>query len=166
MIKVRENFSVPSDPRTVWSVVSDPQAVVGCVPGASLGEQQEDGSFDAAAAVKFGPVGVTLRARVTLVTDDAAMVGHVTARGRDNQGGTRVSSTMTFKVTGEGDSASNVDIEGEVEISGRLASVIEGGAPIVVKRMSSEFAQGLARRCASAAPATAGNQLEREGNAT
>src|SRR4051812_20761282 len=99
MMDVHESFSVPSDPRTVWDVISDPRTVVGCVPGASLGEQQEDGSWDAGVGVKFGPVRVTLNARVTLDLDDATMVGHVTARGKDNQGGTRFTSSMTFKVT-------------------------------------------------------------------
>ena len=166
MIDVHESFSVPSNPRTVWGVVSDPQAVVGCVPGASLGEQQDDGSFDASVTVKFGPVRVTMRAQVTMELDDASMVGHVTARGKDTQGGTRVASTMTFKVTNEGESGSNVTVDGNVEISGKLAGMIESGAPIVVKRMSSEFAESLARRCAGATAAgIATQQLDTEGAA-
>ena len=147
MIDIHESFGVPADPRTVWGVISDPRAVVGCVPGASLGEQQEDGSLDASVTVKFGPVKVSFLARVTLELDDAAMIGHVTARGKDSQGGTRVTSTMTFEVMGEAESGSTVVIDGEVEIAGKLAGVIESGASIVVHRMSSEFADNLAQRC-------------------
>jgi carbon monoxide dehydrogenase subunit G len=154
MIDIHERFDVPSDPRTVWAVVSDPEAVVGCVPGASLGERHDNGAFDAGAAVKFGPVNVTFRAQVTLEVDDATMVGHVTARGRDNQGGARITSTMTFHVTRADASGSTVAIDGQVEIAGRLAGVIEAGAPIVVQRMSREFAQNLAKRCAEAAAST------------
>ncbi|MEA2640078.1 MAG: uncharacterized protein QOF51_1472 [Chloroflexota bacterium] len=165
MIDLHERFGVPSDARTVWGVISDPRTVVGCVPGASLGEQQEDGSFDASVAVKFGPVRVTMQARVTLETDDAAMVGHITARGKDNQGGTRFVSTMTFRVTDAALSESTVSIEGEVEISGKLAGLIEGGASIVVSRMSREFADNLATRCASVmAAAAAPNPGETEGD--
>ena len=166
MINVHESISVPSNPRTVWGVISDPRAVVGCVPGASLGEQHEDGSFVASVAVRFGPVKVTLNARVTLEMDDAAMVGRVTARGRDNQGGTRVTSTATFAVTGGAESGSTVAIDGAVEISGKLAGMIESGAPIVVHRMSGEFADSLAKRCAGVtAAAIARNQLKKEGDA-
>ena len=150
MISIHESVGVPADKHTVWGVISNPQAVVGCVPGASLGTQHEDGSMDASVAVKFGPVKVTMLARVTLALDDTAMVGHVTARGKDNQGGTRVTSTMTFAVTEAAESGSTVTIDGEVEISGKLAGLIEGGASIVVNRMSSEFADSLARRCAEA----------------
>lgn len=165
MIEIHQSFGVPSDPRTVWGIISDPRAVVGCVPGAALGGQQEDGSLDASVKVKFGPVNVTFEARVTLGLDDAAMVGHVTARGKDTQGGTRVTSTMTFEVRetpplpappprggresrpAEAESGSTVTIDGKVEISGRLAGMIESGASIVVNRMSSEFADSLTRRC-------------------
>jgi uncharacterized protein len=147
MIDVNERFDVPSGPRTVWSVISDPHAVVGCVPGASLGEQAADGSFDAALTVKFGPAKITFHARVSLELDDAAMVGHLTAAGKDNQGGTRIKSTMTFKVTEQASkTGSTVTIDGDVEISGKLAGMIEGGASIVVGRMSGEFAKNLADR--------------------
>src|SRR5438874_2112047 len=132
MMHIHETFGVPSDARTVWGVISDAQAVVGCVPGASLGEQQEDGSFDANVTVKFGPVRVTFQARVTLELDDAAMTGHVIARGKDTQGGTRFSSVATFVVVeahplpnppprGGSESGATVAIDGEVEISGKLA---------------------------------------------
>ena len=64
MIEINERIDVPSTPSTVWQILSDPHAVVDCVPGAALGEAQEDGSFDAKLVVKFVTVGTkTLRAR-------------------------------------------------------------------------------------------------------
>ena len=151
MIEVNERIEVPSAPRTVWDVLSDPRAVVECVPGAALGDEREDGSFDATLTVKFGPAKVTFHARVTLEMDGAAMVGHVTAKGKDNQGGTRVRATMTFKVVEQAEPpGSAVPIEAQVEIFGRLATLVEGGATLVVKRMTGEFSERLAARCASA----------------
>ena len=38
MIEVNERIEVPSAPQVVWSLLSDPRAVVGCVPGAALGD--------------------------------------------------------------------------------------------------------------------------------
>jgi carbon monoxide dehydrogenase subunit G len=148
VIEVHERFEVPSDPRTVWAVVSDPGEVVSCVPGASLGEQHDDGSYDAGLTVKFGPTRVTFRARVTLELDDATRTGRLTAQGKDSQGGTRMKTAMTFQVAPAG-VGSSVAGDGQVELSGRLAGMIEGGASILVKRMSSEFASNLAKRCAT-----------------
>jgi len=98
MIEISERVEVPAAPRIVWDVLSDPRAVVDCMPGAKLGERLEDGSYDATVTVRFGPAKVTFRAKVALELDGTAMIGHVSSRGRDDQGGTRVKPTMTFKV--------------------------------------------------------------------
>ena len=154
MIEVNERIEVPSAPQVVWSLLSDPRAVVGCVPGAALGDEQEDGSYDATLVVKFGPTKVTFRARVALELDPAIMTGHVTAKGKDSIGGTRVQATMKFSVVEQTDSpGSVVPITSEVEISGRLASLIESGAKLVVKRMVGEFTGRLAERCAGSGAA-------------
>ena len=151
MIEVSERIEVPSAPRIVWNLLSDPRAVVDCVPGAALGEQLEDGSYDATLTVKFGPAKVTFRARVTLELDSAAMTGQVSSRGKDDQGGTRVKAAMTFKVVeGEAPGSSVIPIDAQVEISGRLASLVESGANLVVKRMTGEFSERLAAKVAGA----------------
>jgi carbon monoxide dehydrogenase subunit G len=149
MIDVNERVDVPSAPKTVWDLLSDPRAVVDCVPGATLGDQHEDGSFDAGVTVKFGPAKVSFKAKVALELDAAAMTGNVTSRGKDNQGGARFHTTMTFKVVEQPEApGSTILIAAQVEISGRLATLIETGASLVVKRMTAEFSQRLAARCA------------------
>lgn len=151
MIEVIERIEVPAAPRAVWDVLSDPYAVVECVPGAQLGEKQEDGSYDATLAVKFGPAKVTFRARFTLELNGPDMSGRVASRGKDSQGGTRVTTSMTFKVIeGEAPGASAIPIAAQVEIAGKLASLVESGANLVVKRMTKEFSERLAARLTGA----------------
>jgi carbon monoxide dehydrogenase subunit G len=150
MIEVNERIEVPAAPRLVWELLSDPHAVVDCVEGAALGEQHEDGSFDATLVVKFGPARVTFRAQFALELNSAAMTGSVTARGKDSVGGTRVRATMNFGVVERTDQPGSViPVAAEVEISGRLASMIETGANLVVKRMVGDFTERLAVRCAA-----------------
>lgn len=149
MIEINEQVTVPSAPRVVWDLLSDPRAVVDCVPGATLGEEHKDGSYDATLVVKFGPTKVSFTAKVELEFDDAAMSGRVIAKGKDKQGGTRVGATMTFKVSEQADPPGSViPIDSQVEIFGRLASLVEGGAKFVVKHMTTEFSKRLAARCA------------------
>ena len=153
VIEINEAFEVPgARPREVWKLLSDPHAVVECVPGAALGEEHEDGSFDGSLTVKFGPARVTFRARIELDLNDEAMTGSVISRGKDSQGGTRFRASMGFKVTeAESGTGSTVLINGENEISGKLSGIVEAGAKIVVKRMSAEFAENLAARCGGGA---------------
>ena len=151
MIEIKERFDVPASPERVWGVLSDPQAVVGCVPGASIVGQDADGALDTSVAVKFGPTRITFRAKAMLDLDEAARKGNISAQGKDNIGGTRMRSTAQFGVTpGPGGNGSHVAIDGTVEVQGRMASLIEGGASVVVKKMAGEFAERLAARCAQA----------------
>ncbi|MGH8641587.1 MAG: SRPBCC domain-containing protein [Burkholderiales bacterium] len=147
MIEISERIEVAAAPGTVWDVLSNPRAVVDCVPGAELGEQREDGSYDATLTVKFGPARVTFRTKVALELDAAAMAGRVSSRGRDNQGGTRVKTSMTFRVVeGAAPGTAAVPVDAQVEISGKLASLVETGASLVVKHMTKEFSQRLAAK--------------------
>lgn len=151
MIEVHERIEVQASPRAVWEVLSDPHAVVECVPGAGVGEKHEDGSYDATLTVKFGPAKVAFKARFTLELDPATLSGKVVSRAKDNQGGTRVKTSMTFKVVdGQASGSSAIPIDAEVEIGGKLASLVESGANIVVKQMTKEFSERLAKKLASA----------------
>jgi carbon monoxide dehydrogenase subunit G len=155
VIEISERIEVSAAPGAVWKLLSDPRAVVDCVPGAELGEQQEDGSYDATLTVKFGPAKVAFRTKVALELDPATMSGRVSSRGRDNQGGTRVKTSMSFKVVeGVGAGTAAVPVEAQVEISGKLASLVESGANLVVKHMTKEFSERLAAKLGGKAPAT------------
>ena len=148
MIEISEQFDVPAAPRPVWELLSDPHEVVNCVPGATLGEEHEYGTFDGSLTVKFGPARVTFRATIDLKLDHEEMMGSVNAKGKDTQGGTRFNATMSFKVVeNPGAEGSQVLIKGANEITGKLAGLVEAGAKIVIKRMSAEFAENLAARC-------------------
>jgi len=164
MIEINERIEVPSvPPRVVWDLLSDPKDVVGCVPGAILGEEHEDGSFDGTMTVKFGPARVTFKARIELDLDESTMTGKVTSRGKDNQGGTRFRAAMGFEVVEQQDPPGSVVlVKGENEISGKLAGLVEAGAKLVIKRISAEFAQNLAARLtgAGATPAESAENKE------
>jgi len=157
-MEIDETIQVPADPQTVWALLSDPYAVVECVSGASLGDQREDGSYDAKLTVKFGPAKVAFAARVDIEMDARARSGTVAARGKDQLGGTRFAASTTFRVESPAagevpGSGSIILVHSEVEIAGRLASLIESGASLVVKRMTRDFAEQLTARCAAVAHA-------------
>jgi carbon monoxide dehydrogenase subunit G len=89
---------------------------------------------------------VTFQAHAELELDPDAMRGRLSARGRDKQGGARFQASATFGLSAIG-AGTSVTTHGEVDISGRLASMIEGGANVVAKRMSAQFAECLRARC-------------------
>src|SRR5205823_4506174 len=135
MIEVEETFEVASDPAVVWRLLADPYAVVDCVPGAAIVRQNEDNLLETTLTVKFGPLSVAFQASAVLDLEQEQRRGRLSARGRDKQGGARFQASATFSVL-QIPTGCRVETRGQVEISGRLASMIEGGAGLVVKRMS------------------------------
>jgi carbon monoxide dehydrogenase subunit G len=155
LISITEEIAVPSSRDRVWEVISDPAEVVSCINGAELGAAHDDGSFDGALVVKFGAVRVKFAAVVTLDLVESDRTGQLTARGRDGQRATRFTAQATFRVIeGRGPHDSRVAVDGEIELSGKLASLVESGAGAMVSRMTRDFSAELTRRCAAtAAPA-------------
>jgi carbon monoxide dehydrogenase subunit G len=148
VIDIHERFEVPSDPAKVWQVLSNPREVISCVPGASITRQRADGSYDAQVVIRFGPTPITFQARVALELDEDGRTGQIAAQGKDNLGGTRFKATTAFGVTPRSNgNGSVVAIDGAVDVSGRLASLVESAASVVVRRLSGEFAERLAARC-------------------
>jgi carbon monoxide dehydrogenase subunit G len=148
MISIDEKIYVPSSASTVWGFLSDPEAVVSCIPGASLGEQFEDGSFSGSVPVKFGPLRVSFGARISLELDEPVMQGTISAKGKDGNGGTRFTASASFSVLGDEEgNPSTILMIGEINLTGKLASVAEASATTVVGRMTKEFTDNFAALC-------------------
>lgn len=144
-IEIKETISVPAPAETVWAFVSDPHRVASCLPGAVIEGQRDDGSYDGAMVLQFGPLKVALRANAVLTLDPPTMTGTIATRGKDAQGGVRVGANTRFAVTENG-AGSDIAIDATVELNGKLASVIGAGAPMVTKRLAKTFAEQLAER--------------------
>lgn len=156
MLSIKEEIAVPSPPGRVWEVISSPQDVVSCIGGAELGPSHDDGSFDGTLVVRFGGIRVKFGARVALELDEPGRAGRLTARGKDGQGATRFSAEATFRVAATGPGSSQVSVDGEIQLNGKLAKLIESGAGAVISRMTKEFSDQLVQKCAEPAePSTA-----------
>jgi len=149
VIEIRETFTVPATPAEVYAVLSDPEAVVECVQGASLGATHEDGSIDGMITVRFSAMRVAFKGRFKLDLEPEIMRGTVTASGKDRQGGTKFTATASFDIASLDEGAAEVTAAGEVVVTGRMASAIASAASAVVRRMTAEFVEALSRRCAS-----------------
>ena len=159
MISVQEEIAVPSPRSRVWDVVSNPSDVVSCIAGAELGAAHDDGSFDGALVVRFGAIRVRFAARITLELNPAEFEGRLSARGGDGQGATRFQGGATFRVVEDPTAGgSQVIMDGEVTLRGKLASIVESGAGVVVSRMTKDFTARLIALCGEPASAAQGGE--------
>lgn len=148
MIEVKERVVVDGTPERVWSIVSDPAAVASCIAGCELGEQRDDGSYDATIGVKFGGIRVRFRTTVHLEVHEPTMTGQLRIAGADQQGATRVGGTAHFEVHQAAADQSAVEFNGSLDINGKLATLIASGANVVVSRMTREFTECLSSKLA------------------
>jgi carbon monoxide dehydrogenase subunit G len=146
MIPIDEHIDLETEPDLVWQVLADPSEVVACIPGATMGSIRDDGTFQATLTVRFGPTRVSFNGEAEVDLDAEQRTGAIRARGTDKLGGSRVRAEASFTVTPTA-SGSAIDVDGQIEIAGRLAPLIEGGSGPVVRRMSAEFAAALRERC-------------------
>jgi hypothetical protein len=82
-----------------------------------------------------------------LELDQVTHSGTVTSRGKDNQGGTKIRANMKFRVVPQDTNlGSSIFVDANVEVSGRLSTIVESGASLVVGRMTKEFTEHLETR--------------------
>lgn len=149
MITLSDRLEVDHTPDAVWTVLSDPYAVVQCVPGARLTSVTDTGEFEGNLVIRFGPMRVPFHGRGRFDLSPEQCSGNLTARGADDKGGARFQATMHFQLRAAetAGAKSVISLEGRVDLMGKLAGMIERGAATVVSDMMAEFVIRLAQAC-------------------
>lgn len=126
----------------VWRFLTDPHRIAECVPGAHLLDIV-DGSFTGTVELSFGPIGTTLEGEAGFEQiDEAKHLVMLAARARevDDDGGAEL--RMRSRLREISASATRVDVDLGVRLTGRLAGpiarhVMAGAAEILFRRFFS-----------------------------
>jgi uncharacterized protein len=155
VIEVRNEFSVPADPGTVYDYLLALEQVGECIPGAQVGPAGDDGAHPAEIALKLGPMRFNYRGRVRL-EDRLAPERRATlvADVREARGQGTAKARMEVSVDGE-DNGARVVTRTEVQLTGRAASMGRGVIDDVAARMVDDMAACITQRLGSQ-PAAAG----------
>jgi hypothetical protein len=142
-IDIAERFTVRAPIDEVWAFLLDPEAVVQCMPGASLDGIEDEETFLGSIKVKIGPISTNYKGRVRFVErDDEARSMRLEADGRDKGGGT-ARGEMSSALTEESEGATSVEVNSSVVLTGRVMqfgrSIHEG----VARQLFAEFQQRL-----------------------
>lgn len=139
--KIAERFEVQAPVERVWKYLIDPASVVQCLPGAELLETQDERNFLGAIKVKVGPLAMSYKGKAsfTEVNDEAhtvRMVGE--AREVGGSGSTKV--TMVSTVTALEGGGSEVSVDAEISLVGRIVQFGRGMIEEVSRQMFRQFA--------------------------
>jgi carbon monoxide dehydrogenase subunit G len=144
-MKLEQSFDVDAPLETVWAALIDVEHVAPCLPGAELTEVGEDGTFHGTFSVKIGPATAAYRGTLKMEeVDEAAHEVKMRASGTDKRGQGGAKALMHSKLSEGPRGGTHVQVETDMQITGRLASFSRGGMiQDVSNRLLGEFASCL-----------------------
>jgi carbon monoxide dehydrogenase subunit G len=155
-MKFSNEFAAPAAPDDVFTTLMDVRGVAGCLPGASIGGDTEDGGLEATVAVKVGPIRMSYGGTVHVIErDDAARTASMRVRAREQRGQGTAEATLGLAVVGDGGGGSRATVTTDLMVTGRVAQMGAGIMQDVASSMVDDFAACLSARMGPAAPAAA-----------
>ena len=149
MISIREQIAIATPPDILWPILSDPQMVASCIPGAALTKSGEDGTYQGAMRVKFGPTVALFRGEAKLAYDHSGRRCTIQGRGIDGRGASRANASGTVEATG-GDTTL-LKVEGNFNVTGPLETFANAGGVHLARAILAEFAENVAKLVAERA---------------
>lgn len=139
--KIAERFEVQAPVERVWQYLIDPASVVQCLPGAELLESNDDRTFVGQIKVKVGPLSMSYKGKGSFTemndeTHTVRMVGE--AREVSGSGSTKV--TMVSIVTALDGGGSQVSVDADINLVGRIVQFGRGMIEEVSRQMFHQFA--------------------------
>jgi uncharacterized protein len=139
--QIEERFVVKAPAERVWAYLSDPPRVVRCLPGAELTEVVDEKTFHGNVKVKVGPVTVSYKGKVVLAEKDpVARRMKMLGEGRETTGAGSAKMAMTGSLSERPGGETEVVIESEVDVVGRIVQLGRGMIEQVGHQIFQQFA--------------------------
>ncbi|ADP83519.1 SRPBCC family protein [Pseudofrankia inefficax] len=135
-------FRVPLPVANAWELLTDPERIAPCMPGAQL--LSVDGAdFHGAVKVKVGPIVAQYKGKATFQeTDTTAHRAVIKADGKESRGQGNASAIVTMVLTPDGDET-GVHLTTDLTISGKAAQFGRGVLADVSSKLVAQFVRNL-----------------------
>ncbi|WCB94919.1 hypothetical protein DSM104299_03659 [Baekduia alba] len=153
-ITLSNEFWISAGPEEAFDLLIDVERIAPAIPGAQLvGPRDGDaGGYDARMDMRLGMVTMSYAGAIEIAdVDRAQRTAVMRAKGRDRRGQGTANATMTLAVTPTGD-GSNVSIQSEIDVTGRVAQMGRGIMADVAERMIEDMAKSLEATFATSRP--------------
>ncbi len=154
MERIQDSFHVATPLETTWNTLLDIERIAPCMPGAQLQEVEGD-EYRGVVKIKVGPIQAQYKgsAKLALVDVDARTI-KIDASGRDTRGQGNANALITVTMRGD-DSGTTVDIDTEVNVTGKVAQFGRGEMPKISAKLLKQFVANLEQDVLSAPVPTA-----------
>ncbi len=159
-MKLEQAFEVQAPIERVWEALIDLERVAPCLPGATITERDEDGTYHGEFKVKLGPTTASYRGTVKIEEADASThTATMRAKGTDKRGQGGANATIVNKLTSDG-GVTRVEAVTDFTITGRLARFGRGGMiEDISNRLMRDFSVCLQSRIVADEPAPSGEAV-------
>lgn len=148
-MQLENSFIVPADIETAWRTLLDIEAIVPCMPGATLLSLDGD-TFVGSVKVKLGPVAMTYEGTASFVSKDAQQhTATIQGTGKETRGTGTAQALITTAMVAESADRTRVDVTTELTITGKAAQFGRGVMQDVAGRLVGQFAGNLEQLIAS-----------------
>jgi carbon monoxide dehydrogenase subunit G len=135
-------ISVDAPPDELFEFMSDPEKVVTCLPGASVDGRDGD-DWRGAMNMKVGPIKASYKGTLRfLELDPDARRAVMRARADESSGQGQAEARIVSQVE-EGDGASRIRMDTDLQIRGKVAQFGSGAMEKVAGRMLERFADNV-----------------------
>lgn len=140
-------YTVNAPAQTVWNMLMDPDTLARVTPGITSLERIDADNFKAVAEVKFGPVGGAFSGNLKIT--DRKEPEHFTLEIQQNSKIGNANAVVHLNMKALSASQTEVSFEGDVKLSGMLATM--GGRVVtpVANMLSKQFFEALEKEVAA-----------------
>ena len=161
IVRLSQSFILEHPREAVWALMSNPEAVAACMPGARLdAPPQQDGRIAGRIEVRLGPIVASFSGTGTATPFPSEYRQRIEGHGADRRSGSRVSGSVDYRLSTcagpSGGEATRVDVVIGYALTGLLAQLGRSGlARELAQRIGETFAQNVDAnlRAPSGAPA-------------
>lgn len=138
-MKIEQSFAVQAPMDRVWSLIRDPEVMVGCVPGCDSIERTDDTTYSANVTVSVGPIKAAFNLIIEIVEEDPPRYVRTVSRGEEGSRASMVKSVNEMRLSKLDNDATEIAYAAEVEISGRLGRYGAGMMKKIATKLAARF---------------------------
>jgi aerobic carbon-monoxide dehydrogenase small subunit len=147
LVHLNQSFVLEHPREAVWRLMSDPEAVARCMPGARLDGPPTAGRLSGRIEVKLGPIAASFAGQGTVTAYPAEHRQVIEGQGGDRKSGSLVTGRVDYRLTAadaQGKPATRVDVTIAYGLTGLLAQLGRSAlARDLARDMGETFAQNI-----------------------
>jgi len=139
-MQFENTFVLAGAPAEVIAMFEDVPLLAGFLPGTSVGERKDDGSYPGQLTVAFGPKRLTFKGSLTNVVQREQLAGELAGHASADVRGAKMMVNMRYQLSPAA-GGTQVNLVSDAELTGILAEFARTGGVVVTQALLEEFAR-------------------------